>query len=163
MGLQFKIIYKQGKENLAADALSRVAHLFSLQVVSVLQPHWIQEVVNSYAIDPQVQQLLAQLAIVSPDSNGFSMEQGLIKKNNLIWIGQNSTLQTKLIAAFHSSAIGGHSGTDATYHRLKSFAWKGMKANIESFIKQCATCQHTKHAHIHLAGLLQPLPILVGV
>jgi len=114
MGLQFKIIYKQGKENLAADALSRVAHLFSLQVVSVLQPHWIQEVVNSYAIDPQVQQLLAQLAIVSPDSNGFSMEQGLIKKNNLIWIGKNSTLQTKLIAAFHSSAIGGHSGTDAT-------------------------------------------------
>jgi hypothetical protein len=30
MGLQFKIIYRQGKENVAADVLSRVAHLLAL-------------------------------------------------------------------------------------------------------------------------------------
>lgn len=36
MGLQFRIVYKQGKENLAADALSRVPHLMALQVVSQL-------------------------------------------------------------------------------------------------------------------------------
>jgi len=30
MGLQFKILCKQGKENLAADALSRVAHMMAL-------------------------------------------------------------------------------------------------------------------------------------
>jgi len=41
MGLQFKIIYRQGKENVAADALSRVAHLLSLQAVSSVQPAWI--------------------------------------------------------------------------------------------------------------------------
>lgn len=34
MGLQFKIIYRQGKQNAAADALSRVAHLFDVQAVS---------------------------------------------------------------------------------------------------------------------------------
>ena len=38
MGLQFRIIYKQGKENLAADALSRVAHMMAPQAVSQLQP-----------------------------------------------------------------------------------------------------------------------------
>lgn len=38
MGLQFKIIYKQGKENLAADALSRVAHMMAIQAVSSVQP-----------------------------------------------------------------------------------------------------------------------------
>jgi hypothetical protein len=38
MGLQFKIIYKKGKENLAADALSRVAHLHALQAVSLVKP-----------------------------------------------------------------------------------------------------------------------------
>jgi hypothetical protein len=47
MGLQFKILYKQGKENLAADALSRVAHMMALQAVSQVQPQWIQEVLNS--------------------------------------------------------------------------------------------------------------------
>lgn len=38
MGLQFKIVYKQGKDNQAADALSRVAHLMAMQGVSHLQP-----------------------------------------------------------------------------------------------------------------------------
>jgi hypothetical protein len=51
MGLQFKIIYKKGKENVAADALSRVAHLNVLQAVSMVKPDWLQEVVNSYTTD----------------------------------------------------------------------------------------------------------------
>ena len=68
MGLHFKIVYRQGKENVAADALSRVAHLMSLQAVSSVQPAWIQEVLNSYTTDPQAQQLLTRLAISSPDS-----------------------------------------------------------------------------------------------
>ena len=42
MGLTFKIIYKQGKDNVAADALSRVAHMMALQAVLVLQPQWVQ-------------------------------------------------------------------------------------------------------------------------
>jgi len=119
MGLQFKIIYKQGKENIAVDALSRVAHLLALQAISVVQPQCIQDVLNSYATDAQAQQVITQLALASPDSNGFSLEHGLIKKNNMVWIGNNSAIQTKLIAAFHSSALGGHSRTAATYHRLK--------------------------------------------
>jgi hypothetical protein len=59
MGLQFKIVYKRGKENLAADALSRVAHLMALQAVSILQPQWVQEVINSYATDSKAQELLS--------------------------------------------------------------------------------------------------------
>jgi len=38
MGPHFKIVYRQGKENVAADALSRVAHLMSSQAVSSVQP-----------------------------------------------------------------------------------------------------------------------------
>ena len=53
---------------MAADALSRVAHLMSLQVVSSVQPAWIQEVLNSYTTDTQAQQLLTRLAISSPDA-----------------------------------------------------------------------------------------------
>jgi len=121
MGLQFKILYKQGKENLAADALSRVAHMMALQAVSQVQPQWIQEVLNSYATDAQAQELLTQLAINSPNPNGFVLDKVLIRKGPLIWIGNNSALQTKLIAAFHSSAIGGRSRVNATYNRLKNY------------------------------------------
>jgi hypothetical protein len=48
MGMQFKVVYKQGKDNLVADALSRVGHLMTLTSVSEVQPLWIQEVLNSY-------------------------------------------------------------------------------------------------------------------
>ena len=38
-----------------------------------------------------------------------------------------------------------------------------MKTDMDSYIKQCSICQHTKHSHDHPAGLLQPLPIPAGV
>lgn len=38
MGLKFKIYYRKGKENLAADAPSRVGHLMALEAVSEVQP-----------------------------------------------------------------------------------------------------------------------------
>jgi len=74
IGLQFKICYKQGKENVATDALSRVAHMMALQAVSQVQPQCIQEVLNSYATDVQAQELLAQLALASPNATGFSLD-----------------------------------------------------------------------------------------
>lgn len=119
MGLQFKILYRKGKENMAADALSRVGHLMALQAVSTVQPAWIQEVLNSYATDNQAKQLLQRLAISSLDENGYNLQQGIIWFQGKIWIGQNSALQTKIIAACHSSALGGHSGIAVTYARLK--------------------------------------------
>ena len=44
MGLQFRMVYRKGKENLAADALSRVGHMMAIQAVPVVQPQWLQEV-----------------------------------------------------------------------------------------------------------------------
>jgi transposase InsO family protein len=59
--------------------------------------------------------------------------------------------------------MGGHSGDDATYQRIKRlFAWKGLKAQVKDFIRQCDVCQHAKHSHSPPAGLLQPLPIPSG-
>ena len=67
MGLNFTIKYKKGKENMAADALSRVGHLMALQAVSTVQPAWVQEVKNSYVTNSQAQEMLRTLAITSPD------------------------------------------------------------------------------------------------
>lgn len=61
VGLLFKIVYKKGKENSAADALSRVGHCMSLHAISEVKPLWIQEVINSYITDEEAQQLMSQL------------------------------------------------------------------------------------------------------
>jgi hypothetical protein len=163
MGLQFKIKYKKGAENHAADSLSRVGHLLAMQTCSELKPAWLQEVLNSYDTDPDAHRRLAELALHSPDEHGYELTQGVIRFQGRVWLGANSALQTKLISAFHSSAIGGHSGVQATYQRIKKlFAWHGLKAAVEDFVKQCSICQHAKHSTAHPPGLLQPLPIPEG-
>ena len=163
MGLQFKVIYKKDKDNQAADALSRVGHLLALQAISQVQPQWVQEVINSYVTDSRAQELLSQLAVHTPNDQGYSLHQGLIRYQGRLWVGANSAIQTKIIAAFHSSAVGGHSGQHATYHRIKRlFCWKGLKQDVAAFISQCHICQQAKHLHTHPQGLLQPLPITAG-
>jgi hypothetical protein len=91
MGSRFSIVHRKCRENVVADALSRVAHLLAIQAVSSAQPAWIQ-VLNSDNAYPQAQQLLQKLAIASPDAAGFILHRGLIRHNNNIWIGQNSDL-----------------------------------------------------------------------
>jgi hypothetical protein len=100
---------------------------------------------------------------VSPDEHGYNLSHGLIRFNGRIWIGANSAIQTKLIVAIYASAIGGHSGVQATYHCLKRlFTWRGMKLAVKEFVCQCDVCQHVKDSNMHPAGLLQPLPIPEG-
>jgi ABC-type transporter MlaC component len=77
MGLQFKIIYNKGKDNVAADALSRITHVYSIQSVSQVQPVWIQEIINSYQTDQAAQHLLIKLAVHSPDEEGFTLDKGV--------------------------------------------------------------------------------------
>lgn len=69
MGLQFKIVYRKGKDNVAAEALSRIVHLSALQAMSLVKQDWIQEVLNSYTTDPRARQLLSELALSSPNSS----------------------------------------------------------------------------------------------
>jgi hypothetical protein len=39
-----------------------------------------------------------------------------IRKQHQVWIGDNSALKTKIMAAMHDSVVGGHFGASATYH-----------------------------------------------
>jgi hypothetical protein len=101
--------------------------------------------------------------VVSPDEHGYTLCDGIIRFHGRVWIGSNSALQTKLITAFHSSPVGGHSGAHATYQRLKKlFAWTGIKSRVADFVRQCDVCQHAKHSNTAPAGLLQPLPSPTG-
>jgi hypothetical protein len=43
----------------------------AIQARLEIQPAWMQEVLNSYATDPETQAKLTQLAISSPDEHGY--------------------------------------------------------------------------------------------
>lgn len=105
----------------------------------MIQPLWLHEVLNSYATVSSGQKVLRQLALHSPDEDGFYLVDGIIWKKGKIWVGANEALQTKLIRALHASALGGHSGIQTIFQRIhKLFAWSGFKRDVTEFVQQCS-------------------------
>lgn len=96
----------------------------------------------------------------SPNAAGFELTNGIIKFKGRVWVGNNTLAQNHILQALHDSAIGGHSGFPATYHRVKQlFAWPKMKQFIRDYVRSCTTCQQAKPEHVKSPDLLQPLPI----
>lgn len=123
LGLQFKIVYKKGVENIVADALSRrpqseAVEMLQVAAVSTVKPIWLEEVVRGYQNDEEAQQLITTLALGKPIAN-FTLKDGLLRYKNRVWLGHNTELQNKVLNALHSAAIGGHSGFPVTYRRVK--------------------------------------------
>jgi hypothetical protein len=160
LGLQYKILYRKGLDNGAADALSRRTHHAQLMAISSVKHQWLEAVVLSYQDNVVATKLLSQLA-TQPDSvPRYSLLQGVIHYRDRVWLGSSKTIQQQVLEAFHSSPVGGHSGAPATYCRLKRFFyWPGMKEDVWAFVRHCSVCLQAKPDHARYPGLLQPLPV----
>jgi hypothetical protein len=112
----YKIEYKKGVENVAADALSRKEQ--SLFAISTATLAWIPDIEASYQGDgfsPIIEQVL-----VNPTANpNYSIHSSIVRFKGRIRIGQHSDLRDKIMSTLHSSAIGGHSRIKATYQRIE--------------------------------------------
>ena len=53
LGLQYKLVYKKGPDNKAADALSRQSTTETVHAISVSTPKWLEIIVEGYRQDPQ--------------------------------------------------------------------------------------------------------------
>jgi len=53
LGLQYKILYKKGLDNKAADALSRQAEPISLTAITASTPKWLEIILEGYQQDNQ--------------------------------------------------------------------------------------------------------------
>jgi hypothetical protein len=118
----YSIEYKQGKENVVADALSR-KHMSTgtdtCTAISAAVPTWMKDVEQSYTSDERCQQLLQELAIKPDSLPHFNLHSGVLRYKNKVVIGTSTDLKNRIFESFHSSAFGGHSGSRVTLHRLK--------------------------------------------
>lgn len=160
MDLKFKIQYKQGISNQAADSLSRFAipESESVLAISMTNPDWLEKVKQGYLEDPVVVKLLDELASNASVDQAFALKDGIIRHKGRIWLGNNSIAHQHMIQSMHSSGLGGHSGFQAFYFRIKQlFTWPGMKTTVRDYIKACQICHQAKVEHCKASGLLQPL------
>jgi hypothetical protein len=104
--------------------------------------------------------LLTELSVTSPNNQGYSLDNGIIKYQGRVWLGNQTEAKQAILLALHNSAIGGHSGVNATYHKVRAlFSWPHMKQEIQEYISKCAVCQQAKHENTKAPGLLQPIPV----
>lgn len=160
LGLQYKITYKKGLDNKAADALSRQPEHSQVFAISSSTPRWLEIIIEGYQQDDESKKLLAELAISGSNDKGFALVDGIIKYKDRIWLGHHKEAQQAVLLALHSSGLGGHSGMTATYQKVKAlFAWPLMRKDIQDYVAKCEVCAQAKSEHCRLPGLLQPLPI----
>ncbi|XP_019259126.1 PREDICTED: uncharacterized protein LOC109237290 [Nicotiana attenuata] len=126
----FEIHYKKGRENVAADSLSRVqgAELITLLVSSVSTELW-EEIMASWSVDPQLSSLISSLQ-QAPQKNFTWINHQLRRKGKLV-IGNNTALRTKLLTLWHSTPTGGQSGLDATTRKV----WQKLQCWRLVFVK----------------------------
>jgi hypothetical protein len=109
--------------------------------------------------DEHCTKLLQELAINKDMNPRFSLQAGILIYKSKLYIGKNADLRERIFHAFHSSVIGGHSGSRVTHHRLKNFYWPCLKQFRAQQVVECPICQVSKVEKVQYTGLLNPLPI----
>lgn len=75
-------------------------------------------------------------------------------------VPDNLHVKDQLLQECHSSAAAGHMGTLKTYERVaRRFWWPGMRADVTSYCKDCASCQRNKNSRNATQGHLNPVEI----
>jgi hypothetical protein len=162
LGYDFEIVYKKGKQNVVADALSRKDEDVEafLCAISIIQPDWIIEARDEWKNDEKVWTLIQRLQQDSSASDTFTWKNDSLWYKDRLYLCKNSQLKQKVLLELHTSPVGGHSGFLKTYHRVKKdFFWDGLKTDVQRFVAECLVCQQNKVETIKTPGLLQPLSI----
>ncbi|GJZ65324.1 ty3-gypsy retrotransposon protein, partial [Tanacetum coccineum] len=137
LGYDFEVLYKPGRENTVADALSRV-DIPSMLAISYPTATWLDDIRTYFATDPKGQEFAASITadpIVFPN---HVFRDGLVFITGKLFIPPISKIRDQLLTEFHSSFIGGHAGINATVKRLSStFTWLGLKKDVAQFVKSC--------------------------
>ncbi|KAL1224617.1 putative mitochondrial protein [Cardamine amara subsp. amara] len=161
MEFSYEIQYRQGKDNVAADALSRVEGAEILHMaMSVLECDLMMEIQRNYDGDTALKEIIEELKKKPNSKKHYSWIQNVLRRKSKIVVPMKPELKDKILQWLHCSGSGGHSGRDVTHQRVKGlFYWKGMIKDIQSYIRSCNVCQQCKYETLASPGLLQPLSI----
>jgi len=104
LGYDFEIIYKKGKKNVVANALSRKDEdVEALFCISIIQPDWINEARNEWKNDEEVWAHIEKIPQDSSISNTFSRKNDSLWYKYHLYLCKNSQLKQNILMELHTS------------------------------------------------------------
>jgi len=181
LDFDFKIIYKRGKENKVADALSRnsINNINNLSDFTNINENNTNPFTNAYDIKQkqdndtfcgEIKKALNNIDVstnIKRKSRQFTIENDLLyykrytppKGYTLILVIPKS-LTTEILKSYHDSPTGGHTGISRTIHKIQNkYYWPTLNKDTINFIKSCHNCQINKRLNGKPIGQLNPIPL----
>jgi hypothetical protein len=149
----YVIKYKQGKENIVADALSRRYAFVSTLNAKLLGFEYVKEL---YVNDDDFVSVYG--ACEKAAFGKFYRLDGYLFRENRLCV-PNSSMCELLVREAHGGGLMGHFGVRKTLDVLhEHFFWPKMKRDVERVCARCVTCRQAK-SRVLPHGLYTPLPV----
>ena len=130
----YVIKYKQGKENVVADALSRRYTLLATLDVKLLGFEYIKDLYCEDADFCEIFNACEKLAV-----DKYFRHDGFLMRENKLCVPKSS-LRELLVREAHGGSLMGHFGVAKTLGVLQEhFFWPRMKKDVERICERCVT------------------------
>jgi hypothetical protein len=97
---------------------------------------------------------------VPSDSRWSLSPEGLLLRNNRIYVPNTADLRLRVLRHKHDHVLSGHFGQNKTLALVRQeYSWPNMRTFIQDYCKSCTTCMRSKSQRHKPYGTLQQLPI----
>ena len=112
-------------------------------------------------LDPEVQSHINNVKSKDGQSAIWSVDaQGLLRYKDRVWIPAEATVKAEILRHFHDDPLAGHFGVNRTEELIqRQFYWKGMRKEIQEYVRSCAICQRVVSKRHKPYGQLESLPL----
>jgi hypothetical protein len=163
--------YRKGKDNIAADALSRKtvdlptvkARELEERTITLIPPERIVQATTVTEADDNETEAsgsdLVDLILSENKRQRLGQHMGKLVVPELTTDGK-TYLRTALIRQAHEPKIFAHQGQNKTIEAIRrQYHWENLNKDVRRYLKNCHECGRNKGRHDRTPGLLHPLPV----
>lgn len=161
----FKVVYRAGMLNGAADALfwivppeggDSVLHepilppikpmALKVATVETTEPMELTRKIQAmYDANPATWMLIEKLERDPTNAKDYAIEGGLLFHKGVIIVPADAELQHEILVQCHDTPTAGHFGIQKTFELVsRMYEWANLRAFVKKYVSTCDTCLRNK-------------------